>query len=310
VALFLREHADAWCTLRAADASSDRPAPETAVGQAARRVIEALRQRGASFLPELAIACELAEAEVRAALADLVAAGLVASDGFGGLRSIVRASAGPYPGVRSGVRPGVRPDGHIPESDLRMRAGGRANVTGRWSLLGSRPVQEPDREAAIEAQARALLRRYGVVFRRLLAREANVAPWRELTRVYRRLEARGEIRGGRFVTGMSGEQFALAEAVDRLREIRRTPPDRRCIVISAADPLNLVGIVTAGERVRAVASTRVAYSDGVPMAAMEGDYVRPLIPLTDVAPGLAAEIATTLAGRPVPPVLSGFVGRS
>ena len=99
---------------------------------------------------------------------------------------------------------------------------------------------------------RSLLRRYGIVFRRLLAREANVAPWRELTRVYRRLEARGEIRGGRFVSGMSGEQFALADAVERLREIRRTPPDGRCLVISAADPLNLAGIVTAGDRVRAV----------------------------------------------------------
>jgi len=224
-----------------------------------------------------------------------VAAGLVASDGFGGLRSIVRASSG------------------------RPAASGRANVTGRWSLLatsreaadrqGDAAGQIPDRAAAVEAQARALLRRYGIVFRRLLAREANLAPWRELTRVYRRLEARGEIRGGRFVTGMSGEQFALSDAVDRLREIRRTAPDGRCIVISAADPLNLAGIVTAGDRVRAVAPTRVLYRDGVPMAAMEGDYVRPLIPLIDVAPGLAAEIATTLAGRPVP-VLSGFVGRT
>ena len=107
-------------------------------------------------------------------------------------------------------------------------------------------------------QARSLLRRYGVVFRRLLAREANAAPWRELTRVYRRLEARGEIRGGRFVSGMSGEQFALADAVERLREIRRTAPDGRCLVISAADPLNLAGIVTAGERVRAVARARAS----------------------------------------------------
>jgi ATP-dependent Lhr-like helicase len=127
-------------------------------------------------------------------------------------------------------------------------------VTGRWSLLpggaglpdaarapDARGRESRDRETAVELQARTLLRRYGVVFRRLLAREANVAPWRELTRVFRRLEARGEIRGGRFVSGMSGEQFALAEAIERLREIRRTPAGGRCLVISAADPLNSPG---------------------------------------------------------------------
>ena len=263
------------------------------------RCSTALRSRGASFIPDLMAACGLDEAAVRGALADLVAAGLVASDGFGGLRTIIRASGG------------------------RPAAVTRNSVTGRWSLLAGHQssehqdtvqsgtgLQRCDREAAVELQARTLLRRYGVVFRRLLAREANVAPWRELTRVYRRLEARGEIRGGRFVSGMSGEQFALAGAIERLREIRRTPPDGRCLVISAADPLNLAGIVTAGDRVRAVTASRIAYRDGVPLAAMEGDYVRPLITLTDVAPALAAEVATTLAGRPMPAVLSGFLGRS
>ena len=123
------------------------------------------------------------------------------------------------------------------------------------------------RDRALEAQAWSLLRRYGVVFRRLLAREANAAPWRELARVYRRLEARGEIRGGRFVSGMSGEQFALAGSG---RAAARGSPhahDGRWLVISAADPLNLAGIVTTGERVRAVASSRVVYRDGVPVAA-------------------------------------------
>jgi ATP-dependent Lhr-like helicase len=137
-----------------------------------------------------------------------------------------------------------------------------------------------------------------------------VAPWRDLTRVYRRLEARGEIRGGRFVSGMSGEQFAMAEAIERLREIRRTPPKGHSIVISAADPLNLAGIVTTGDRVRAVAGTRVLYRDGVPLAAMEGDYVRPLMMAMDVAPEAAVEVATALVGRPMPAILSGFVGRS
>jgi len=191
----------------------------------------------------------------------------------------------------------------------------RNSVSGRWFVLDDaaealEAQRRANRETAVERQARTLLKRYGVVFRRLLAREANLALWRELIRVFRRLEARGEIRGGRFVSGMSGEQFALPEAIERLREIRRTPADGRCLVISAADPLNLAGIVTPGERVRAVAATRIAYRDGMPLAAMEGDYVRPLIPLTDVAPAVAAEVATSLAGRPMPAVLSGFVGRS
>jgi ATP-dependent Lhr-like helicase len=109
---------------------------------------------------------------------------------------------------------------------------------------------------------------------------------------------------------MSGEQFALAGAVERLREIRRTTPDRRAIVISAADPLNLAGIITAGDRVRAVSATRIVYRDGVPLAAMEGDYVRPLMVPENVGADEAAEVATILVGRPMPAILSGFVGRS
>jgi ATP-dependent Lhr-like helicase len=149
-----------------------------------------------------------------------------------------------------------------------------------------------------------LLRRYGVVFRRLLAREAAGITWRELTRVYRRLEARGEIRGGRFVSGMAGEQFALPDAVDRLREIRRSGPDDRLVTISGADPLNLTGIVTPGDRIRAASGSRIVYRNGVSVAAVEGDMLRML---TDVDPSIAADVAAAAAGRRVP-VLSGFVG--
>jgi len=166
---------------------------------------------------------------------------------------------------------------------------------GRWSILS--------RDPSIDTQAMVLLKRYGVVFRRLLTRETNAAPWRELARVYRRLEARGEIRGGRFVTGMSGEQFALPDAVTRLREIRREGPDGRLVVISASDPLNLAGIVTGGDRLRAIPRTRIAYRDGVPLSVMEGDYLRPLV--DDAA---TLDIAAALAGRRVA-VAAGFVGR-
>ena len=127
----------------------------------------------------------------------------------------------------------------------------RRSTAARTSRAGGRRSRRPQdtresRDAAVEAQAWTLLRRYGVVFRRLLAREALAAPWRELTRVYRRLEARGEIRGGRFVSGMAGEQYALPRAVERLREVRRGAADGRVLAIGTADPLNLVGIVTRG----------------------------------------------------------------
>ena len=161
------------------------------------------------------------------------------------------------------------------------------------------------RETATETLAWTLLRRYGVVFRRLLAREAGGVPWRDLVRTYRRLEARGDIRGGRFVSGMSGEQFALSEAVERLREVRRAGPDDRLITVSAADPLNLSGIITPGDRVRVVTGNRIVYRNGVPVAAMEGDLLRTL---TDVEPSVAVEAAAAAAGRRVP-VLSGYVGR-
>jgi len=283
IAIFLREHGNDWAAL-----ANDglEPVPSN-VSPEAERVRAALAARGASFVHELASAAGLDQAIVREALGELVAAGLVASDGFGGLRSILRT-------------PNGRPSG----------GSTRATVAGRWSMLPAANADDAstDRDRPVEAFARALLRRYGVVFRKLLAREANAAPWRDLVRVYRRLEARGEIRGGRFVAGMSGEQFALPDAVEQLREIRRTAPDGRLTTISAADPLNLVGIVTTGDRVRASAASRVVYRDGVPLAALEGDYMRPLTTLGDEA-AWHAEVATALAGRAKPAVLSGFIGR-
>jgi ATP-dependent Lhr-like helicase len=152
-----------------------------------------------------------------------------------------------------------------------------------------------------------LLRRYGVVFRRLLARETNPATWRELALVYRRLEARGDIRGGRFVAGLSGEQFALPDAVTHLREVRRSKPSALLTTICGADPLNLSGVITPGDRISAVATTRIVLCDGVPLAALEGDYIRPL---SDYDPALAGSVATALAGRAVPAITSGYIGRA
>ncbi len=269
VALFLREHGDVWQRLRTS-ADRDPLAAEAVLSDRARAVLETLRSRGASFFNDLTSACALDADDLRQAIGALVASGLAASDGFSGVRALVQAALG---------RPPAR---H-----------GRANFAGRWSALRAEH-SAASRESDVEMLAWTLLRRYGVVFHRLLAREAAAAPWRELTRVYRRLEARGEIRGGRFVSGMSGEQYALPEAVARLREIRRTGTDGQLITISAADPLNLSGIVTAGDRIRAARRNRIVYRDGVPLAVMEGDFVRELSPID---PAIAADVSRALSGR-------------
>ena len=271
VALFLREHGDMWQRLR-----HDEDEPGSGVARAlsadARLTLDVLKAHGASFFNDLVSTCALDADAVRQAIGALVAAGLVASDGFSGLRALVSAA-----------------NGVAPSRDRRT------NFAGRWTALpAGRPADR--READVEALARTLLRRYGVVFRRVLTREPAAAPWRELTRVYRRLEARGEIRGGRFVAGMSGEQFALPEAVECLRDVRRTSADGHLLTISAADPLNLAGIITAGGRIRTAARTRIVYRDGVPLAVMEGDFTREL---TAIDPAIASDVARALSRRRV-----------
>ena len=265
--LYLREHADAWLALRP-------PATDTPDN----RILERLRSNGALFAHDLAAACGMTYDAIHSALAELVAAGYVSSDGPAGLRRII------------GTRPW-------------MAGARRAGSDGRWFALRE-PGQDVLRAAAVETLGWTLLRRYGVVFRRVLTREAPGVPWRELVTCYRRLEARGEIRGGRFVSGTSGEQYALPDAVERLRDIRRTGDDDRLITISGADPLNLTGIVTAGDRVRFVSGTRIVYRNGVPIIAMEGEVLKPLC---DLDPRTAADAAAA-AGRRVP-VASGYVGR-
>jgi ATP-dependent Lhr-like helicase len=149
--------------------------------------------------------------------------------------------------------------------------------TGRWSLVRTPPTGKADADA-IEHVALTLLRRYGVVFWRMLERESPwLPPWRELLRVYRRLESRGEIRGGRFVAGFTGEQFALPEAIGTLREVRRQPTEKEWTVVSGADPLNLAGILTPGPRLPALAGNRLLFQDGVPAGMLSGGEVRLLI---------------------------------
>src|SRR5947208_1583268 len=158
------------------------------------------------------------------------------------------------------------------------------SVAERWSLLRMQIASQPSgngaetsvRDTAAAKFARVLLRRYGVVFRRLLDRESFPITWYELGRVYRRWEARGEIRGGYFVAGISGEQFALPEAIGLLRSIRKAPPKAEPITLSAADPLNLQGILTPGARIAALTANRILFRDGLPIAALEAGEIRKL----------------------------------
>lgn len=180
------------------------------------------------------------------------------ADSFSGLRALL-APAGKRTGRRRAAKYAI-------------------DTAGRWALLAG---SEPDPGAAgandrVEAIARTLLRRYGVVFRALLARESRLPTWRELATVYRRLEARGEIRGGRFVSSFGGEQFGLPEAVGRLRAVRKREKNGEMVPLSGSAPLNLVGILTPDARVAAIAPNRVRFRDGVALAALEGGELRRL----------------------------------
>ena len=216
---------------------------------ASGEVMEFLTQRGASFLPDIVSGTRRLPSEVENALWQLVAAGLVTADGFGALRGLVNGTS---KRVRQSSRFRRRPRRRLP--------------TSRWSLLQANRTSED----ATEARAIQLLQRYGIVFPAVLARESLAPRWRDLLQVYRRAEARGEIRGGRFVTGSVGEQFALPEAVEVLRSLRKSEPDGRLIAISACDPLNLAGVLTPGPRVPALLGNVVIFRDGVPVVSSEG----------------------------------------
>jgi ATP-dependent Lhr-like helicase len=201
----------------------------------------ALQKRGASFFNELVNTTRLLPAFVERALAELAGAGVATADSFAGLRALLAP----------------------PEKRRAL-----VETAGRWSLLVS------ERNDDVEAVARTLLKRYGVVFRSMLQRESGLPPWRELVRVFRRMEARGEIRGGRFVGGFGGEQFAAPDAVGRLRAVRKMEALDELVVLSAADPLNLVGILTPQARIASIYRNRILLKDGVPIAALEGGELR------------------------------------
>jgi ATP-dependent Lhr-like helicase len=302
MALYLRENLADWLAL-----TLPKSATELSVNSQA--VFEALQSGGALFFSELVNRSGLLPSQVEEALSQLAALGLVTSDSFDGLRALLVPSnkrptfgrntakrrrrtnlasiefAGRWSLLRAQC---VR---HRPASGALALQGGMtqhicragaspanrdaansAEDSGRYNGVNGAGL----REAAIEKFARVLLRRYGIVFRRMLERESFPVTWYELGRIYRRWEARGEIRGGYFVGGVSGEQFALPEAIGLLRSIRKSSSNGELITLSAADPLNLQGILTPGARIPAFTANRILFRAGLPIAALESREIRTL----------------------------------
>ena len=276
IALYQRENLRHWLVLTRANS-------ETELSVAGRTLFDTLAAGGALFFSELVRCSGLLPSQVEEALSQLAALGLVTSDSFDGLRALL---------VPSNKRPTFGRN-----IGKRRRKTNLASIefAGRWSLLRTDFAAQPSgngaessaRDTAIERFARVFLHRYGVVFRRLLERESFPVTWYELGRIYRRWEARGEIRGGYFVGGISGEQFALPEAIGLLRSIRKAPPNGELIALSAADPLNLQGVLTPGPRIAALTANRILFLGGLPIAALEAGEIRKFATANPSGGGLA-----------------------
>ena len=287
ITLVPRDAVGRW---RALGAGSANVTPLSADAEAVRVVLEA---RGASFFDDLVRASGLVRTQVEIALGELVSRGLVSSDGFNGLRALLVPAK-----LRTRQEYGRRQ-----RAPIYALAG-----AGRWSLFDAPGAElAPPSDDDVEAVAWTLLHRWGVVFRRVIDREGALPPWRDLLRCYRRLEARGEIRGGRFVAGFSGEQYALPDAVAALRAVRRKPHDHALIAVSAADPLNVVGILTPGRRVPALAGNRILFQDGLAVAVREGATTR-LLAEDPEKP--AHELEAALIRRRLPPTVRAYLGNA
>ena len=243
------------------------PGDDAGMSSRASKVVAWLAASGASFFDELAEGAHLLQTELEDALAELVARGRIHCDSYAGLRALL-----------------VPASKRAPVSSSRRRRHSLFGIqdAGRWALVRQTNTVPDEKKSpeAVEHAARTLLRRYGVVCWRMLEREAAwLPPWRELARVYHRLEARGEIRGGRFIAGLSGEQFALPEALGLLRQVRRQPSEGQLVRVSAADPANLLGTVLAGAKIPRLPGSSVIYRDGIPIAAHAGGQTQWLVAL-------------------------------
>jgi ATP-dependent helicase Lhr and Lhr-like helicase len=241
ITFFVRAEAD-WMIPRHASHGDSEP---RGLSPSARDVLHFLQQRGASFFADIVRSTQRLKAEVETALWELVTAGIITADGFDNIRSLIDPKRRAGQGRGQSSRP--------------------RHSAGRWSLLFENDGDSSEHKLVVEATCRMLLRRYGVVFRELIARETMVPRWREMLLVFRRLEDCGEVRGGRLVSGFIGEQFALPVAVESLRSTRNVAAANEVVTISAADPLNLAGIVLPGDRIPSNSGKTIAFRDGVPL---------------------------------------------
>jgi ATP-dependent Lhr-like helicase len=254
----------------------------------AMKVYKFLLERGACFFDEIVEKTKLFKVQTEDAIGELVASGLLTSDSYTGLRSLLVPSKYRLNGSRRTVA-------------FTMEQ------AGRWSLLGDgSPGEESNEDDYIEMVARLLLKRYGVVFRKIAEQENISPPWRDLVRYYRRMEARGEVRGGRFVDGVWGEQFALSEAVAKIRSVKKEEIKGTLVCISAADPLNLQGVITPGKRIPSYLGNRILYRDGIPVAAYESEEVNFFI---SVDSSEKWELQNALIRRNVSPKLRPYLGK-
>jgi ATP-dependent Lhr-like helicase len=283
IAIIPRRHAAFW--------QSEKSRDEKQAGANAERILQILRQQGAMFSQDLEHHSGLMQIQLEQAIAELVARGLITADAFSPLRWLIRPEA----------------EKRRRQKALRSRRGAsQPGLLGRWSVTvqsptGMSPASDselfPD-QARLATVCEALLRRYGVVFRAVLERESLIPPWRHLLRYLRRMEDRGEVYGGRFVDGFSGEQFALPEAIGLLRRQVKTSMQRQLKVINATDPLNLGGIITAGVKTPAKAGNRILLVDGVPAARLQGDEIERLTPGEQVSSSEAERYLRVVVTKP------------
>lgn len=297
IALLRRKNFGLWSSVFP---SSSQEVRETDFSTTTQVVFEYLRQRGASFFTDIVENTKLLRSQVEESLAELVANGVVVSDSFTGLRALLT------PGSRktqAAARRKQRQPVYEMASAGRWSILQRSNNEGVPSSTSNHRAVDPD---TAEEVAWVLLKRYGVIFKRLLEREGVAIPWRVMLRVYHRLEARGEVRGGRFVAGISGEQFALPDAVGMLRAIRRQGTQENLISVSAADPLNLVGIITPGNRITSHTGNRILYQDGAPIASLESGQTRFIIELSRA---MEWKAKAALLRKATPPQLRSYLQR-
>ncbi len=286
ISILSRSNAPLWTALSPL-------APEDLPLSSDAQAIEAdLKQHGASFLDDMLKRTRLLKTQAESALGELVANGRAHNDSFTGLRSLLTPAH-------------KKPGGHGRRRGRRAVFG--IEHAGRWSLIPAPQTADthPGDEAVLTELTHIYLKRWGVLFRKLLERETLAPPWRVLVRLLRKMELRGELRGGRFVAGVGGEQFAYPETVDRLRQTAKAEKKEDCIVLSAADPLNLLGVILPGEKTARLTHNRVLYEDGVPIAVWEAKEARYLKPLDAEKQAHARQ---ALIGRKFPTRLNAYLG--